>query len=287
LEVNVKRKKLYLFLAILTVVFLFATAAVCNQRGIQTLEKEDTESTEKESSKKEESKSASEDEKKDENKDEKKEDEPKPEDKKNDDENKLPVIAGIYLDGLDPIDYFFFVGETYTVRAEATDPEGSSLTFKWSGDGTIASGDLNPMTWTAPDSESVYKITVEVTDEKGGTAKGTADVNVVEGKVGDVLITPEIGKIEVRGADDNGRYYTNNIYNIHVNVKGPDNMVKYYHYTVSGGKKIEASANTMKWETPDTEGDYIITVEIYDKDQVKLDEKSKTVTVEVEWIVVE
>lgn len=282
-----KRKKLYLFLAVLTVVFLFATAAVCGQRGIQPQEKEDTESTEKESSEKEESKSASEDEKKDEDKDEKKEDEGKAEDKKSDDENKLPVIAGIYLDGLDPIDYFFFVGETYTVRAEAADPEGSNLTFKWSGDGTIASGDLNPMTWTAPDSESVYKITVEVTDEKGGTAKRTADVNVVEGKVGDVLITPEIGKIKVQGADDNGRYYTNNIYNIHVNVKDPDKMVKYYHYTVSGGKKIEASANTMKWETPDTEGDYIITVEIFDKDQVKLDEKSKTVTVEVEWIVVE
>ncbi len=294
-----RKNKLYIVLVILTITFLFTTAAVCTQCGILGDEGEeaaDADNNKKSADTDDSKKSADADdsgkegESKDTNGDKKdsdKKDEPKQEDKKNDDENKKPVIAGIYLDSLDPIDYFFFTSETYTVRADATDPEGGSLTFKWSGDGTIVGEDINPMTWTAPDSEGVYKITVEVTDEKGGTAKGTADVNVVEGKVGDVLITPEIGKIEVRGADDNGRYYTNNIYNIHVNVKDPDKMVKYYHYTVSGGKKIEASANTMKWETPDTEGDYIIKVEIYDKDQVKLDEKSKTVTVEVEWIVVD
>lgn len=130
-------------------------------------ENENTDDSKKEDTKKDDSKDSDGD----------KKDEPKSEDKKSDD-NKPPVISGIFLDGLDPVDYFFFVDDTYTVRAEATDPEGNSLTFKWSGDGTIASGDLNPMTWTAPDSEGVYKITVEVTDEKGSTAAMTADIYV-------------------------------------------------------------------------------------------------------------
>ncbi len=276
-----KRKKLYLFLAILTVVFLFATAAVCNQRGIQTLEKEDTESTEKESSKKEESKSASEDEKKDENKDEKKEDEPKPEDKKNDDENKLPVIAGIYLDGLDPIDYFFFVGETYTVRAEATDPEGSSLTFKWSGDGTIASGDLNPMTWTAPDSESVYKITVEVTDEKGSTATMTADIYVNPNTaVGEPPKGAAILDIEIVGSND-GKYYRDTAYMIQVTVDDPLNEIAWYHYAVNvTGFAVSAATDWCSFRTPDTAGDIDIVVGIADKDDNIIDEKTKTIYIE-------
>ena len=144
------KKKLYLILPMLMIISLLSSAAICNlgpakdNGGTQDQTVEDnnqSQETKKESSGASNSSnsqseqptvSAASD---DNNK----------KDKKSGDTNNPPVIAGIYLDDMNPVDYFFFADETYTVRAEAIDPEGDSLTFNWSGDGAIAGKDANPM----------------------------------------------------------------------------------------------------------------------------------------------
>lgn len=297
-----RKNKLYIVLVILTITFLFATAAVCTQCGVLGDEGEeagDTDDNRKsadaddsgkpeeaaDSGKPEEAAdSGKEEESKDTNGDENdsdKKDEPKPEDKKSDDENEPPAIAGIYLDSLDPVDYFFFTSETYTVRADAADPEGSNLTYKWSGDGTIASGDLNPMTWTAPDSEGVYKITVEVTDEKGSTATMTADVYVNPNTaVGEPPKGAVILDIEIKGSND-GKYYRDTEYMVIVTVDDPLNEIVWYHYNVKDAS-FAGSVDTDWWafRTPDTAGDIDIVVSIANHHNKELDEKTRTIYIE-------
>jgi len=272
-----KKNKIYIILVILTIAFLFTTAAVCTQYGIQgDVEEEAGDDDERKSAdtdnsgKKEESKDTESD----------KKDEPKPEDEKGDDENKKPVISGIYLDGLDPVDYYFFTNDTCTVRAEAIDPEGSSLIFKWSGDGIIAGEDINPMTWTAPDSEGVYKITVEVTDEKGNTATMTADVTIeVDSIIGEPLKWPEILDVEISGSDD-GLYYQHTTYTIQVFVDDPNGLIDEYRYDCNFGNIIWINEHTVEWESPGDAVDCYITATILDSEGIILDEETIKIKVE-------
>ncbi len=277
-----RKNKLYIVLVILTITFLFATAAVCTQCGVLGDEGEEAGDTDDNRKSADADDSGKEGESKDTNGDKNdsdKKDEPKPEDKKSD-ENKPPAIAGIYLDSLDPVDYFFFTSETYTVRADAADPEGSNLTYKWSGDGTIASGDLNPMTWTAPDSEGVYKITVEVTDEEGSTADRTADVTVeVDSAIGEPLKWPEILDVEISGSDD-GLYYQHKVYTIQVIDDDPNGLIDKYEFDCNLGNLGQVSDNTVEWESPgDAVGCYI-TAYILDSDGSILDDKTIKIKIE-------
>ena len=281
-----RKNKLYIVLVILTIIFLFATAAVCTQCGVlgdegeKSADADDSEKPEEadDSGKKEESKDTDGDEN-----DSDKKDEPKPEDKKSDDENEPPVIAGIYLDGLDPAVCDFSANGVHTVRADATDPEGGNLTFKWSGDGTIAGEDTNPMSWTAPDVDGRYEITVEVTDDKGSTAAMAADIYVISYPELVEAEPPEravILGIEIKGSND-GKYYKNTDYTIQANVDDPLNKIKWYNYhEMSIGFADATQTNQCQFRTPDTSGDLDILVVIVDEDMNKLDEKTKTIYIE-------
>ena len=72
------------------------------------------------------------------------------------------------------------VGKTSTVNADATDPDGDTLTYRWSAAaGTLASpGDRQSM-WTAPLQEGPVPVTVEVSDGKGGIATDAVTIQVI------------------------------------------------------------------------------------------------------------
>jgi hypothetical protein len=122
--------------------------------------------------------------------------------------NKDPVITAINLSEANPV-----VDEQYAVTAEASDPDGDDLEYKWSvnmGGGTIANDSTNPMQWTTPDTGGTYTIEVTVTDGKGGTATETKDVDVglpAPPPIADVYLTQVIsegGYIEKNGWMKNG-----------------------------------------------------------------------------------
>ncbi|MBC8386441.1 MAG: hypothetical protein H8E13_00065 [Actinobacteria bacterium] len=278
-----RKNKLYIVLVILTITFLFTTAAVCTQCGVLGDEGEEAGDADDNRKSADADDSGKEGESKDTNGDKNdsdKKDEPKPEDKKSDDENKQPVIAGIYLDVLDPVHNYFLTNKTYTVKAEAADPEGSNLTFKWSGDGIINGEDINPMTWTAPDSEGVYKITVEATDEKGSTAAMTADVTVeVDSAIGEPLKWPEILDVEILGSND-GLYYQHTVYTIQVIVDDPSGLIDEYAFACNVGDLGQVSAYTVEWESPGDAVDCYITASILDSDGSILDEETIKIKVE-------
>jgi outer membrane protein OmpA-like peptidoglycan-associated protein len=71
-------------------------------------------------------------------------------------------------------------GATATVTAEAQDPDGDLLNYRWSGpSGTFQNPGDRQTGWTAPQQEGGVPLTVTVDDGRGGTASAQVTVQVV------------------------------------------------------------------------------------------------------------
>ncbi|CAN5697110.1 hypothetical protein BH24ACI4_BH24ACI4_21960 [soil metagenome] len=72
------------------------------------------------------------------------------------------------------------VGRTSTVTADATDPDGDPLTYKWSAPaGTFANPADRQTQWTAPMQEGPVQATVAVSDGRGGNASSSVTIQVI------------------------------------------------------------------------------------------------------------
>jgi outer membrane protein OmpA-like peptidoglycan-associated protein len=70
-------------------------------------------------------------------------------------------------------------GQSLNVTANATDPDGDQLTYRWTAPGgTFATPNGRTTLWTAPNQEGTVPLTVTVDDGKGGTATATLNVTV-------------------------------------------------------------------------------------------------------------
>jgi outer membrane protein OmpA-like peptidoglycan-associated protein len=72
------------------------------------------------------------------------------------------------------------VGRTSTVTADASDPDGDVLAYKWSAPtGTFANPSERQTVFTCPTTPGSVPVTVTVTDGKGGTASDTITIQCV------------------------------------------------------------------------------------------------------------
>ena len=72
------------------------------------------------------------------------------------------------------------VGEPSTVSAQAQDPDGDALTYRWSAEaGSFADPTASETAWTAPDDEGPVPVTVSVSDGRGGEASDSVTIQVV------------------------------------------------------------------------------------------------------------
>ena len=72
------------------------------------------------------------------------------------------------------------VGRASTVSADAQDPDGDTLRYKWgSPTGSFANANDRQTQWTAPGQPGAVPVTVTVDDGKGGTASDTITIQVV------------------------------------------------------------------------------------------------------------
>jgi outer membrane protein OmpA-like peptidoglycan-associated protein len=73
------------------------------------------------------------------------------------------------------------VGKLSTVSADAQDPDGDPLTYRWSANsGTFTDGTSIRTPWTAPMVVGPVPVTVTVTDSRGATASASVTIQVVQ-----------------------------------------------------------------------------------------------------------
>jgi outer membrane protein OmpA-like peptidoglycan-associated protein len=73
------------------------------------------------------------------------------------------------------------VGKSSTLTATATDPDGDTLTYRWTvPSGTLANPADRQTLWTAPQQEGPVRATVTVDDGKGGTASANVTIQVTQ-----------------------------------------------------------------------------------------------------------
>ena len=72
------------------------------------------------------------------------------------------------------------VGEQSQLRADASDPDGDALEYRWSAPAGEFQGEVNRATrpWQAPDEAGRVPVTVTVDDGRGGTASDTVTIDV-------------------------------------------------------------------------------------------------------------
>jgi outer membrane protein OmpA-like peptidoglycan-associated protein len=74
-----------------------------------------------------------------------------------------------------------YVGEKSQLSAEATDPDGDQLTYRWQTPaGTLDNAAIVKPVWTAPMTVGSVPATVTVSDGKGGTASATVTLQVIQ-----------------------------------------------------------------------------------------------------------
>ena len=72
------------------------------------------------------------------------------------------------------------VGRPSTVTADATDPDGDALRYRWSAPtGAFQAGTDRQTPWTAPQQEGPVPVTVTVDDGRGGTASAMVTIQAV------------------------------------------------------------------------------------------------------------
>jgi len=143
--------------------------------------------------------------------------------------------------------------ESCEITCHAVDPDGDELSYNWSASGGEISGDGYAVNCTAPDSGGYYKVTVTVTDARGGQALSYVTITVgvppvITSLVADRdWITPS-GSVQVT-----------------CNATDPDGGELGYEWTATGGN-ISGTGAVVNWTAPQEVGIYNITVVVKDHD---------------------
>ncbi len=240
-----KKKKLYIFIAVMTSIFLFATAAVCNQcqkpaeekTGIEeeegaTVEEE----AEQEEEEQEEEEGMSGEEVVEEEGEEEEEEKVAP-------TIELEIYEGPTYSEDDDICY-------YRIKAVVTGNPAPAIEF--SKDDSLGAFGSKKAQVNLGDPSETYTLEATATNSEG------TDSDSITLSWG-CNRPPEIAEITLMGSHFAGVEYT-----VSAAATDPDGDSLSYEWSVTGGSINDIHANPIKWTTPDIPGDYDITVEASD-----------------------
>ncbi|HXZ94575.1 MAG TPA: hypothetical protein VEG28_01505, partial [Dehalococcoidia bacterium] len=138
-----------------------------------------------------------------------------------------------------------------------------TLSYSWSASGGNISGTGPEVIWTAPEEVGMYDVTVVVDDGHGNNATGVIDLTASNGTppVIENLTVTAIGNPYLK--ETTTGYQVAKTYNYTIECIASDNGTLSYNWTCTGGNISEESSN-ITWTAPDTEGDAMVTVKVFD-----------------------
>ena len=146
-----------------------------------------------------------------------------------------------------------FPSERVQIVCSASSPAGAELSYEWWASGGEIDGGDSIVTWTAPDGEAEYNITVTVSDDRGGEAIEYLTI-VVEANH-----TPLISSLTA-SAD---WVFPGGSLTVTCQAEDPDGHALGYEWSTTGGH-IEATGHEVVWTAPGQVGSYTITVVVQD-----------------------
>jgi hypothetical protein len=264
------KKKLYLVLSVLIIVFILSSAAICNlgdnlkgdisedkiassSQDNDAGSKSEKDSTNKSSSSQSDD-SASNNSSSDSSSSSSSSNNGS--DSKDSKGNNPPVINFIKFDSDE-----FFPNQQYTITSDVSDPDNDTVYYNWHADGgKFNDSELPSVIWTAPNTNGIYIIDLDVSDGWGGSDFISETVSV-----GGVAknAQPIIQEIAVY---PDGSKYTDNTYEIWCLVTDPNSSTTNFDFSITGGVLHDQNANIIKWDTPAAPGTYTVTVTVTDKE---------------------
>jgi hypothetical protein len=264
-----KKDKLRIFIAILTIISLFSFAAVCNQCATTTEEEktdigEEDEATEEETTEEEsiESEEETTEEETDIGEEETEEEEEAEEEEVAEEDMVKPTIElkvyeGPLYSSADDVCYW---------RVKAIVKGVPTPTVEFNKDDSGGAWGSKKAQINLNDPGDTFTLTATATNPKG-TATDSIDLSWECNR------PPEITDIVMTGDHFVGVTYT-----MSVSASDPDGDTLSYNWSVNGGSLISTTGNAVDWTMPATAGDYQITVEADDGNGGN-DQKTETVTV--------
>jgi len=241
----VRKNKLYIILAILTIIFLFSFAALCNQCSAPTEDKVDV----GEEGDAEADTDADEDADADVDVDEDADTDGDEDDEDGEDGVEAPTIELVIYEG--PI---YSSGDGvcyYRIRADVTGEPNPDIDF--SKDDSGGAWGSKKVQINLNDPSDSYTLTATATNPEGSASDS---ITLTWG----CNRPPVIASIVV----DEDFHYTDETYHVVVNTSDPDGDPLSVTWSVSGGSINDSHANPINWTAPSAAGDYDITVEVDD-----------------------
>ncbi len=167
------------------------------------------------------------------------------------------------------------LGDTLSVTASASDPDGNNLTFSLENAPTGASIDANSgvLTWTA-DTTGTFNATVKVTDDGVPPLSDEETISIT------ISAPPVPNQAPVLDSIGNQSVTLGNTLSVTASASDPDgNTLKFSLVNAPTGASIDATSGELTW-TPDTAGTFNLTVKVTDDGVPPLsDEETISITV--------
>jgi len=161
--------------------------------------------------------------------------------------NHLPAITGLEApERVTPLG-------SCQIVCTASDADGDELSYNWSAGGGEINGEGATVTWTAPDAEGSYNVTVTVSDGRGGEVMKQVTIEVrantpptITSLIADAAWTLPSGSL-----------------NVTCDASDPDGDELSYEWTASGGD-ISGTGSEVIWTAPEEVDIYHVTVVVTD-----------------------
>ncbi|MBN1298580.1 MAG: PKD domain-containing protein [Actinobacteria bacterium] len=168
--------------------------------------------------------------------------------------NNPPVINSIIASS-----NTFLPGQTYAFTSDVTDPDNDAITYDWHIDSGYADTPESPgVNWTMPNSDGLFNISLTVSDGWGGFDSQTMEILVGNAAsnpgtvITDIAITPP------------GGIYTDNTYKITCYIS--DNIgTTDISFSINSGVLHSQDANIIEWDTPGAPGTCTLNVTVTNK----------------------